>query len=287
MKQLAFVTHAGQPGIAPDDALVAKALRQRQIMVTPAVWNDATINWTSFDGVVIRSCWDYHRYAGAFRLWLSHLAEESVRVYNPVAQLAWNMDKGYLREFASVGIAIPPTLWLTGTDSPSLQAVVEQTNWSAIVMKPAVSGGAYQTYAFDRADVAQFEPISQALRQQTTVLIQPLLPQVLADGEWSLLFFNGCYSHAVLKRAAPAEFRVQTQWGGTVQAGTPPANFIAQAKAVLAQVTPVPLYARVDGVGINGQFVLMELELIEPVLFLSHSDGAVERFTNQIMEVVA
>ncbi|GAB3223237.1 ATP-grasp domain-containing protein [Spirosoma arcticum] len=287
MKHLAFVTYAGQPGIAPDDALVAAALRQHQIAVTPAVWNDVTVDWTGFDGVVVRSCWDYHRHAERFQSWLSRLAEESVRVYNPVAQLVWNMDKRYLRDFASVGIAIPPTIWLTGTDGPSLQEVIEQTNWSAIVMKPAVSGGAYQTYAFNRAEVAQFEPISQTLRQQTTVLVQPLLPQVLADGEWSLLFFNGCYSHAVLKRAAPAEFRVQTQWGGTVQAGTPPANYITQATAVLAQVTPVPLYARVDGVGINGQFVLMELELIEPVLFLSHSDGAVERFTNQIMEVVA
>lgn len=287
MKTIAFVTYADMPAVAPDDMLAAACLKSCDIKVVPAVWNDPAVDWSAFDGVIIRSCWDYHLQAGLFQRWLHTLSYLGVPVYNTIPQLLWNMDKRYLRSMGQAGIPIPPTLWLEDSEAGTLQELVEESGWREVVVKPAISGSAYHTYALRQEEVAQYEETIRQLREQTAVLVQPLLPEILREGEWSLLFFNGAYSHAVLKRARADDFRVQAAWGGTVAAAQPPEAFIRQAAAIVEQLTPTPLYARVDGVSIKNQFTLMELELIEPALFLAQAEGAAQRFANHIAALVA
>jgi glutathione synthase/RimK-type ligase-like ATP-grasp enzyme len=159
-----------------------------------------------------------------------------------------------------------------------------------LIVKPTVSGTAWHTVR-GRAGEPAFEAALATLPQDFSYLVQPFLAEVLDEGEWSLLFFGGHYSHAVIKRPAAGDFRVQSDFGGTSELAEPPAHVLASARRALAATAALGhadvAYARVDGVVAGGRFRLMELEMIEPYLHLGVRPEAAERFASQLFERLA
>jgi len=273
--RLALATCAHLPGIHPDDVHLASALARLGIEPVACTWDDPAVDWSRFDAVLIRTTWDYFQRYEAFLQWLERL---SVPTINEQALLRWNSDKRYLLELSQLGVDIVPARVVSAGNLRDLLAGMAGDD---VVVKPTVSGGAWNTVRGIAGD-ASFEHAVAALPTTYDYLVQAFVPEVASAGEWSLLFFDGVFSHAILKRAASGEFRVQSQFGGSVEPIEPDAGILASAQKALAAVAklgyPDHAYARVDGVMIDGRFRLMELEMIEPALFLAGRPDAAERF---------
>jgi len=281
---IALVSYERLPILSEDDRLLAAALDARGALAVPVVWSDARVQWATYDAIVVRSCWDYFLRADEFFSWLAQLENERAVVFNDVRTLRWNADKTYLRDLQRRGVPVVPTHWVESGAAESLRDIRRRTGWSELVVKPAISGSAHETWRAspggERADEARLG----AMTACGGVLVQPLVDVIADNGEWSILFFDGEYSHAVLKRPRSGDFRVQIEHGGTVEPRDPPFELIAQARAaLLAAPAARTLYARVDGCVVDGELLLMELELIEPALFLGTSTGAAERLADAVI----
>jgi glutathione synthase/RimK-type ligase-like ATP-grasp enzyme len=281
---IAFVTEPAHPDITPDDQRAAAALLRRGHPVRGVPW-DADTDWAQFDSVVVRSPWDYHQRPSDFLAWLDRLERSGARVWNPTPLLRWNSNKRYLLDLAARGVPIVPTTLLTRDTPADLAAVLAARSGSEFVIKPAFAAGAIDTWVTSPRLATEHQPRLTSLLARSDVLVQPFVDEVRTRGEWSLIFFDNAFSHAVLKRPRPGDFRVQEKHGGSAEpVPTPPATLIDHARKVLAAASPDPLlYARVDGVEINSTFTLMELEALEPALFLSTSPGAGDRLANALL----
>jgi glutathione synthase/RimK-type ligase-like ATP-grasp enzyme len=284
MPQIALATYDQNIDFAPSDALTVKALQTLGAQAQMVVWNDADQDWRQFDLVVIRSTWDYHDHVGEFRDWINQLEMASVPLYNPPDILRWNMDKNYLAGLEAIGVCIPQTRYVPGGSSVSLFDLVDPT-WAGAVLKPAVSASAHDTYQFKAAEADRLQSELDRILIQKDALIQEFMPEIQDEGEWSLMFFNKAYSHAVLKKPKVGDFRVQIQYGGEQTGAKAPRPLVEQAQAILDAIPEPLLYARVDVVNRGGQLVLMELELIEPYLFLEYAEGAPARFAEALLSV--
>lgn len=207
--------------------------------------------------------WGYHHDAARWQRACATWAREGIALANPARVLAWNTDKRYLRELAERGVAIPPTTFTDALSQDAVERVFADTGADELIVKPAVSGGAWRTQRLRRGDAVENAPGS-------TMLIQPYLPTIESEGETSLLYFGGRLSHAVNKRPVAGEFRIQEEFGGQYAlVPEPPAGALALAEQVLAAVGEPLLYARIDMVpDADGRWLLMEAELIEPDFYL-------------------
>jgi hypothetical protein len=286
MPRIALATSSKHPQLAADDCLLLKPLSDRSIQAEPAIWDDATVQWQSFDAVILRSCWDYHLKPEKFLRWIASLVEAKVPLWNPGTLVRWNANKAYLRDLGAKGVAIVPTFWPEPDNSVSLRGRLREMGWTKAVIKPRISATAYQTHlvTLDNADSAQ--PLFDELRASPGVMVQKFMNSIVDQGEWSLLFFDRQFSHAVLKTPKAGDFRVQNDFGGNERAADPPPHVLDSATRILQTVEPT-LYARVDGIVDGHQFRLMELELIEPMLFLASHPEAPARFADAIARTLA
>jgi glutathione synthase/RimK-type ligase-like ATP-grasp enzyme len=277
----AFVTWSGLPGLSADDRLAAAALVRRGVAVEAAVWDDPAVPWSAYTAVIVRSTWDYHRRPAAFLRWIDRMDDAGVALWNPPALLRWNFDKGYLGELEQRGVAVVPTCTVPKGSTATLGATLRERGWDDVVVKPAVSASAYQTWRSSAsragADAARFA----ALLEAGDVLVQPYQPGIEA-GEWSFCFFGGAFSHAVLKRPRLGDFRVQSELGGTVSVEHPPPALLTEAAVVTSLIPGRWLYARVDACSAGQGLLLMELELIEPTLFFHADTRAADRFAEAL-----
>lgn len=285
-QRIAFVTCEQLPDIHGDDRLVADALQRRGFEVTAAVWNDPAIDWRQFASVVIRAAWDYHLDEAGYAAWLRRCEGEHVNLWNPAAAVLANLDKRYLADFADAGVAIVPIEYVERGTRQSLRALLERRQWSRAVIKPAVSASAYGTWRTSLDTVAADQTRFDEEAMQRSLLVQPFVEEIITSGEWSTVFFDGEYSHAVLKKPAAGDFRVQEELGGRGEPGDPSPAVIEQAQRVLSHASKPLLYARVDGVVRDGAFLLMELEINEPYLYIASSNRAAERFADAILRTV-
>ncbi len=284
--RIAFATSADYPSIQPDDAHLAATLGRLGIEPVSCIWNDPAVDWSGFEAVLIRTIWDYFKHHAAFGQWLERLDRLGVPTINDSRLLRWNSDKRYLLELARQDIAIIPTR-LAGASE--LTAVLASMPAASVVIKPTISGGAWHTLRGNVGDAR----LAQALRglpAELDYLVQPFVPEIVSAGEWSLLYFAGEFSHAVIKRPATGDYRVQGEHGSTMVAKPDPATLAAAGQA-LAAVAAMgygnPAYARVDGVICHGRFLLMELELIEPFLFLAGYPATAERLAGELARQIA
>ncbi|MDO6389704.1 hypothetical protein Q4E40_06170 [Pontibacter sp. BT731] len=268
-----------------EDERLYRFLAEKGHKISFQVWDDAQVDWTAFDTLIIKSPWDYFDKINTFYTWLNKLEALGCRVLNPVKTLRWNADKQYFKDMQTQGVTIVPTVWLEQSSTFDPDSVFEAIGQEKIIVKPRVSGAAKNTLAISRAEAGNYTARINALLQEEPFLAQPFLEEIKTQGEWSFIFFNGRYSHAVLKKARPGDFRVQHFFGGSVHTPTPPAGMLQTATTIAEQFAQDCLYARVDGVELNGELVLMELELIEPFLFLSTSEGALERYYQAFLEL--
>ena len=275
---IAFATSVAWPQLTRDDRLAADALVQRGVRVVPTIWSDATVQWSTFDAIVVRSTWDYHRRSAEFGRWIDLLEGTGSTVWNPCGLLRWNANKRYLGDLAQRGVAVVPTEWLRASERPSLRTVMDARGWDEVVVTPTISATAYGTRRIRRADIDSDTLSLDDEPAVSEMLVQPFLREIETAGEWSLMFFGGRFSHSVRKRAVAGDFRVQSEYGGTAIAEPAPSRAVAAAEAVLAAVTEPWLYARVDGIDTRDGFLLMELEMLEPSLFLGLDPSAPARF---------
>ncbi|HEX6535695.1 MAG TPA: hypothetical protein VF041_13950 [Gemmatimonadaceae bacterium] len=284
MTTIAFATSASTAGLVDDDRLVVPHLARLGVHVEPMVWDDPTADWEELDGVVVRTCWDYHHRRDELLDWVDRLERAAVPLWNPPAVLRWNSTKMYLRELAERGVPIVPTRFVEPEESVTLAAILEEEGWTEAVAKPVVSAGGHATWRVTPASAASDEPRFRALVAERPMMVQPFVREVATEGEWSLLFFEGAFSHAVLKRPSEGAdaFLVQEHHGGTSRAAAPDAALVTQAARVVEAVGTPLLYARVDGCVMDGTLRLMELEALEPSLFLGHDAAAPARFAGAI-----
>ncbi|GGY28384.1 ATP-grasp domain-containing protein [Rhodanobacter panaciterrae] len=281
-RRLAIATSTDHPSIQPDDAHLATSLERLGIQPIVCVWNDPDVDWSTFDAVLIRTIWDYFKHHATFLDWLDRLDRLGVPTINDSALLRWNSDKRYLLELARQGVAIIPTRLANAAELPDVLATMAGQQ---VVIKPSISGSAWHTLRGTVGDAAFAEAVAQ-LPREFTYLVQPFVPEIVSDGEWSLLYFAGEFSHAVIKRPAAGDYRVQGEFGGSAEPIQPNAATLAAADRALAAVAAIGhgghAYVRVDGVISAGGFLIMELELIEPFLHLAVRPAAAERLAQDV-----
>lgn len=276
MKRIALVSCAAWPDLTDDDRLLIPALQQLDVEAVPAIW-DGPVDWTQFDQVVIRSCWDYHLRPDEFLDWIQELEQAGVAVQNVPDLVRWNTDKRYLRQLSAAGATIPPTIWIEEQEGLNSDGILDKLGWSSAIVKPTVSASAYKLRRIFRDD--------PAVRLKGPALIQQFIAEIVGSGEWSLVFFGGKYSHAVIKRPTAGDFRVQSQFGGIAKLSEPRDEMVQEATKMVGSLPGKPLYARIDGVDCDGTLVLMEVELIEPELFLGLGNAA-SRFAEEIARLI-
>jgi glutathione synthase/RimK-type ligase-like ATP-grasp enzyme len=280
--RIAFVTCRAWPAISDSDDVAARALTERGAWVEALPWNEPSADGSRFDALVLRSCWDYHHTPEGFLAWLEGLEARGACVFNRPAIVRWNLDKRYLLDLADKGIATPETVILDG-DAPDLAAAMDERGWERAVVKPLVSASGHGATLVERRLVDAAAAALAAGVTRRPAMMQQFLEEIRARGEWSVVVIDGEPTHAVLKRPAPHDFRVQPSHGGRVEPAEPPARAVDAARRALAVVPGETLYARVDLVEADRGVLLMELELIEPALFFAHAPVAAERLADAIL----
>jgi hypothetical protein len=194
--RVAFVTCEALPGVVEDDQGAARALETRGVTVAPVSWDAAGIDWPSHDAVVIRSTWDYHLHPARYDQWLRDRAADGTRLWNPPGAVLGNLHKRYLADFERKGVPIVPTAFLDAAEGRSLAGVLDGLACDEAVVKPAISANARGTWRVSRATAEASQAAFEAQARAEDLLVQPYLPEVASEGEWSLMFFGGRYSHA-------------------------------------------------------------------------------------------
>jgi glutathione synthase/RimK-type ligase-like ATP-grasp enzyme len=273
-----------QPDLSPADVLLSTELQRRGATVTVAPWDAITPDTiTSSVVVCLRSTWDYHRRWPAFHRWVSSFTARPGTLWNPPETVLWNADKLYLRDLAAASVALPLTRWFEAGERPDCAALLREWDVPRGVLKPRVSATAYGTYLI--APGCQLDDSKWTHLEAVGSLFQAFVPEIETQGEVSLVFIDGAFSHAVRKQPARGDFRVQIDFGGSwapMLAAAPLRRF---GESVLAATSHPWLYARVDVVETHQGPMLMELELIEPQLFLT--EAAAVRLADALMARVA
>jgi glutathione synthase/RimK-type ligase-like ATP-grasp enzyme len=285
-KRLALITWSGLPEGAESERLMLPHLAAASIDTQFVDWRATGCDFSQFDLIVLRSCWDYHLHTEDFIDWLQSVGQ-ATPVLNAINTVLWNHNKFYLREVEAMGIDVAPTVFVNGNGPIAPSGWQEIRSWKKCVVKPAVSASAHKTWLFNRVTFPDEDELKSRMEGEP-FLIQQFIPEIANQGEISFVYVDGAYSHAVLKRPAGGDFRVQKEHGGSAELFDPDPDFLAQANEIAAKVQQVrdSLCCRIDAVTRNGKLVLMELELIEPELFLGLAEGAAERFAKAIVRRV-
>lgn len=292
--------------IFEEDRIVAEALERRGLKVGRVDWADESMDWRTTRAALFRATWDYFHRFPEFKAWLQRV-EPLTQLINPAGIIYWNFDKFYLRELMAAGVRVAPTEFLERGDPRSLGELFSTTGWTEAVVKPAVSGGARETYRVTATSADQLEAHFSTLIVQERMLFQKFLPAISGDqigqGEVSIMAMGGVVTHAIRKVAAPGDFRVQDDHGGRVLPHDASADELEFAKLVIgacreaapgsaaedaaggALEAPQPLYHRIDMVrNPDGQLTLCELELIEPELWLRTCPEAADKLASAIVK---
>lgn len=255
----------------------AAALASAGASVEPVAWTEAD-DLARFDLVLPLVAWGYHLDYPRWLDFLERAERAKVPLINPPALLRWNSDKGYLAELADRGVATVPTLAVESCCDADLEEARRRFGSDWLVIKPPVSASATGTHRLGPGDDVPADSLRKPM------IVQPLIEEIARSGEFSLMLFDGQFSHSVVKRPKAGDFRVQPHLGGVTLPSMPPAGGIELAKEALAAAPARATYARVDLVPDDeGTLRIMELELIEPALFLDHSDDGGALFVRSIL----
>lgn len=281
-----FATYGAQPGLTEDDQHFARALERRGVQVCAAAWDDPAAAWSSAAAVVIRSTWDYHLRRADFLTWVARVSAATT-LYNDARAVRWNSHKSYLAEIARRGVPVIDTVFASVGSNLDLTAVAREHGWRDVVVKPAVSASAHETRRFDVPDRAEGQAHLDRLLATRDVMVQPHLAALAEQGELSLLFARGRFTHAVRRRSALVDGHVMPK---SAPAEAPAAAIecaarVLEAAGALTGVSPNEmLYSRVDLAATGSDCVLLELELIEPSLFLVHAPNEAEAFAAALVK---
>lgn len=284
--RLVLATSQNLPDLDPDDQLLVPALQKLGFQVDIQIWDDPTVQWDNYEACIIRSTWDYVPKRNDYIAWVKRVSQQTP-IWNSPEVIEWNTDKTYLRELEYKGIRVVPTIWTKAGDLLNPEQLMQEHNWSSIVVKPVVSASGLDTYHVTQDNLVSLQPELERLAKERHLMIQPYFKSVEIQGEISLLFFNGKFSHAVQKLPSSGEFRIQVQFGGRYQPFTPDANQLTFAQQILNAVPWPMLYARVDVMtGDDNQWYLGELEVTEPSMYLKLDAESPARFAKAIQALL-
>lgn len=264
-----------------DDELVVEPLRSLGHTAEFVPWQ-ASLDWRDFGGVIIRTTWDYQNHLPAFLRVLQQI-EKQTRLANPLEIVKWNADKSvYLQDLEARGARIIPTIWSDNRiERPEVKRWFDQLETDEIVIKPGIGANAQDTFRIKRG-TEDVETLRTTFAGRS-YMVQRFMSGIVDEGEFSLFYFNGEYSHAILKTPKPGDFRVQEEHGGLIQPIEPPAHLLATGEKILRHISPALLYARADFVRTaDNEFALGELELIEPSMYLRNAEHAPQMFAEAI-----
>ena len=272
--------------ILDEDNLVIQALRKKGINVNRVDWADPVYEWATTKFAVFRTTWDYFDRYEEFIKWLNKV-KDIVQFINPIELILWNLDKHYLKDLSQKGINITETKFIETGEHITLTNVLHEAGWKDAILKPAVSGSARHTYRISEMNVAEHEDIFKELIAKESMLVQPFQKSVLKRGEISLIYFAGVYSHAIQKIAKVGDFRVQSDFGGSVHNYSPTAKEIKLGEEAIQACSQIPVYGRVDVIEDNyGKSAVMELEIIEPELWFRFHPVSAQAMANAIIDYI-
>lgn len=269
-----------------EDQLVTNALKNEGLYVKRLAWDDSTFDWRTTKYILFRTTWDYFDRFKEFSTWLEKVSQQTI-LLNSEKIIRWNIDKHYLQDLHNAGIPIVPTYFIEKGDTRTLQQIHHELSWSKTVLKPCISGAARHTYKLNSETIAVHESIHKNLIANEAMMLQPFMEQILTKGEISIMVINGNYTHAILKKAKPGDFRVQDDFGGSVHEYNATPQEIEFAEKAVKACIEKPIYARVDMVWDNeNTLAISELELIEPELWFRKHEKAAEQLANAIVSLI-
>lgn len=284
-KKIGFIASSNYPKLLKSDELLKHALEKEGFQVTSVSWDDRTVHWEAFDCIVLRAAWNYHLNPQQFLTWLDSIERLRVKILNPPDMIRWNMKKTYMLELQGKGIPIVPTKIVKETSDVFVTSFFTSES-DELIFKPLIGANAYNVFKIKRTDMERRQKEISGLLKQTSVLVQPFLPEI-QKGELSLMFFGETFSHAIIKIPRRNEFRSNRERGAREQRIDVSPGTISQALNVIHVIPQgIPLYTRVDGIIKDDQFVLMELELIEPYLFMEFFPQGVDLFVEEFKKLM-
>ena len=279
--------------VLEENRLVENALKQEGFRIATKSWSDPEFDWSSTIFVLVRTPWDYFERSKEFKRWLNDTMKKTTFI-NSAGLIHWNMDKSYLQELEQKGIRIPKTFFLKKGVDQSLKTAIKMAQnafgkpCGTWVLKPCVAAGAFHTYTFQTAKVDDFEKRFKKLTAEADFMLQEFQESIVSRGEISLILFEHEYSHAVLKKAKAGDFRVQDDFGGTVEPYNATQDEIEFAKNVIGACHELPLFSRVDLLTDNeGRLALAELEIFEPELWFRFQPQAAEVMVQKLKKRAA
>lgn len=279
MKRCAYLTMDDDDGWMIDAHLAFPFMEQMGWQIEPIPWRQARADWNTYTAVYVGTPWDYPGAAEQFIGLLQEIDRSGAILVNDYALIEWTVAKTYLRDLEERGIDIVPSLWLDTYDATSVSAAFAHFGVQDIIVKPVISTNATDTYRLHRSTFHESTQELQDVFHDRPFLVQPYIANIESEGEFSLFFFNAKFSHAILKTPKVNDFRVQEEFGANIVAVQPTEALLAVGRKVLEKVQPDPVYARLDFVRTaEQQFLLMELELIEPSMYLRMDVEAPQRF---------
>lgn len=278
-KRCAFLTMENTDGWAIDSDLSFEPMLELGWSIDMVRWKSASIDWNQYDAVYICTAWDYPDDPDSFLALLQCIDRSNAILVNAIELVRWTISKTYLRDLESRGAAIVPSIWHEQFDSAALPGFFEAHQTDRIIVKPVVSTNAHATFLLTRIVPANIVAILEKTFAERAFVVQPFMENVQAEGEYSLFFFSNEFSHAILKTPKEEDFRVQEEYGAKIVSTEPERELLEAGAGLMRLVKPMPVYARCDFIrGADNRFLLMELEVIEPSLYLRMDSDSPMRF---------
>lgn len=288
LKRLAYLTMDDMSGWVIDTELVFPPLQALGWQANPVPWRSVNPDWNQFDAVYIGTPWDYQEDPDLFLGVLESISQSGTVLLNDISLVRWSIEKSYLRDLEGDGIAIVPSLWYERMTPGIVDNAFDALGTHQIIVKPTISASAANTYCLTRESATVQRAELENIFSDRAFLAQPFVESIQNDGEYSLFYFNGRFSHAVQKIPGDGDFRVQEEFGASIVAVTPVAALSIAAEMVLEKIELIPVYARIDFVrNVDNDVLLMELELIEPSMYLRTNPNAPGRFAEAIDQYVS
>lgn len=275
------------------DHLIEPHLLELGWQVDVVSWRTDNVDWDKYEAVIIRTPWDYQEDAPAFLQVLENIEQSSAHLENSLDIVRWNIDKVYLQALEKLNVTLVPTLWRDALQESGSISEIDLNKYfksfsqEQIVLKPRISANADNTFWLTKENGKQSLEEMKSAFAERDFMIQPFMEHILSEGEFSLFYFNGEYSHAILKTPKDNDFRVQEEHGGRLTTIEPETSLIEHAEhcmKAISQIHQTPLYARVDFVRHQNGFALMEAELIEPSLYFNMDSESPRRFAQAFVK---
>lgn len=262
-----------------EDEMLLTLFRSHNHTVELKVWDDESVNWNAYDIIIIKSTWDYFiDKIENFYKWLDYIKAQNIPCLNHPDLIKWNADKHYLLDIEAAGLDIVPSIIIEKNGKFNADVAFTKFNVDELIVKPTISGGAMNTLRLNKNNINEHIELINTWLKDQAYLVQPLKKEIISEGEWSFLYFNGKFSHHLLKVAKQGEFRIQHFFGGKIITQEVDQKLISLSQKYIDAFAKGSLYARVDGVWSNGKFELMELELIEPYMFFFTNENSLNNY---------